>query len=431
MTGRHQTLDPSDPIFISYRQNDGTAITAELAWILRTAGIPVWRDRDDLPPGDTEERLEQAIAAGISGGILVVTPDVVNSRVVRMVEAPHLIELHQRHQNFVLGIANSVQNVESRTDYDAPDRLLARRPGQLSGVDQNPATREGLKALTRGLVWHRVASLRERVENREQTFNLSLQTRNTPQVYDRTGAELDIRLRPSGHERLPNAEGLHDLKDTIGLLPDAVTRSGAHRLCIRGGGHLSVGFAVGAALPSSRVGKMVVIDQKGVDWESQSESNLHDMTKVQILDEGKNQSAIPLGRPSVAIYIDLLPQRSDTAFSRFLEESRDFIVAWRHISNLDNSLIDPKDAGRIASEIAAHIRAISNENNNAQTHILLRCPFPLALLVGRLTNTLRCVVYEWDDSDPIEPGGDYRARYVPTLKVRASASDGAIEEVLI
>ncbi|MGH3652245.1 SAVED domain-containing protein [Glutamicibacter sp.] len=431
MTGRHQTLDPSDPIFISYRQNDGTAITAELAWILRTAGIPVWRDRDDLPPGDTEARLDQAIAAGISGGILVVTPDVVNSRVVKMVEAPRLIELHQRHQNFVLGIANSVRNVESRTDYDAPDRLLERRPGQLSGVDQNPATREGLKALTRGLVWHRVASLRERVENREQTFNLSLQTRNTPQVYDRTGAELDIRLRPSDHERLPNAEGLHDLKDTIGLLPDAVTRSGAHRLCIRGGGHLSVGFAVGAALPSSRVGKMVVIDQKGVDWESQNESNLHDMSKVQILDEGKNQSAISLGRPSVAIYIDLLPQRSDTAFNRFLEESRDFIVAWRHISNLDNSLIDPRDAGRIASEIAAHIRAISNENNNAQTHILLRCPFPLALLVGRLTNTLRCVVYEWDDSDPIEPGGDYRARYVPTLKVRASASDGAIEEVLI
>jgi hypothetical protein len=102
MTADATTFDAADPIFLSYRQKDGTRITAELAWLLRAAGIPVWRDKDDLPPGDTEARLTQAIADGISGGILVTTPDLRNSNVVKFVEAPRLLELHEANPQFAL-----------------------------------------------------------------------------------------------------------------------------------------------------------------------------------------------------------------------------------------------------------------------------------------------------------------------------------------
>lgn len=51
------TTEQSGPVFVSYRQEDGTANGAELAWLLRAAGLPVWRDSDDLPPGDTKSRL--------------------------------------------------------------------------------------------------------------------------------------------------------------------------------------------------------------------------------------------------------------------------------------------------------------------------------------------------------------------------------------
>jgi CBASS immunity sensor of nucleotide second messenger signals/TIR domain-containing protein len=430
MTSGSATPDPVDPVFISYRQNDGTDVAAELAWLFRAAGIPVWRDRDDLPPGDTEARLKQAIAVGISGGVLVTTPDVVNSRVVKTLEAPQLLDLHADHEVFALGITNSVKTEDGGTDYNAPDRLLELRPGTLSGVDQQPAERNGLLALIRGFVWHRIASLRERIEVTDQTFHLSLQTRNTPQVYDRTGDELDIRLRPSVHERLPSVGGLQDLKDTIGLLPDAVTRSGAHRLRVAGGAHLSVAFAVGAALPSSRIGHMDVIDQQGATWASDGEARFIAQPQVQVAGEGRSASAITAGRPSVAVYVDLLPQRSDTAFVRYIEAHEPFLAAWRHLTSASGTLLDPSDAGLIAADVAAHIRALSNDNSNAEVHLLLRCPFPLALLIGRLTNTLRVVVHEWDDSDPIT-GEDHRARYVPTLRVRTSASAGVIEEVLL
>src|SRR5690606_7525643 len=70
------TPDPTGPIFISYRHSDGIDLAAELAGLLRAAGIPVWRDKDDLPPGDTEHRLTQAISAGISGAVIVTTADI-------------------------------------------------------------------------------------------------------------------------------------------------------------------------------------------------------------------------------------------------------------------------------------------------------------------------------------------------------------------
>lgn len=122
------------------------------------------------------------------------------------------------------------------------------------------------------MLWHRLANHRENVALKDHTFSLSLQTRNAAQVYDRTGSQLDIRIRASDHERLPSHEGLLDLKDTIGLLPDAVTRTGARRLQIQGGAHLSLASAVGASLPSSRVGHLQVLDQHGNIWASGGEA---------------------------------------------------------------------------------------------------------------------------------------------------------------
>ncbi|MDJ0356625.1 SAVED domain-containing protein [Paenarthrobacter sp. PH39-S1] len=422
--------DAADPIFISYRQSDGTKICVELAWLLRAGGIPVWRDKDDLPPGDTEERLRQAIGDGISGGVLVTTPDVVHSEVVKHVEAPLLFSSHKAHESFALGIANAVEREPGKPDYSAPEQMLGMAKGTLSGVDQQPTDRDGLRTLVQKMLWHRLVNHRERVALDDHTFSLSLQTRNTAQVYDRTGSQLDVRVRPSDHERLPSRDGLVDLKDTIGLLPDAVTRAGARRIRIHGGAHLSVAFAVGAALPSSRVGHMEVLDQQGNVWASDGEARYSSFPQVQITTAESNSSANKAGRPAVAAYVDLLAQRSNTAFEKYIEENARFLTSWIHLTSKTGELLDPSAAGSIAAEVAAHIRALSNENGNAEVHLLLRCPFPLAILIGRLTNTLRCVLYEWDDSEPAT-GDDFRPRYVATLRIRASARDGVIEGVVL
>lgn len=430
MSTSSTAFSPVDPVFISYRQKDGTNITTELAWLLRATGVPVWRDRDDLPPGDTDARLRQAIDAGISSGVLVITDDVIASRVIKTVEAPRLLSLHKAHESFALCIVNAVRTPGNHIDYSAPDRVLELPPGTLNGVDQRRADRTGLLGLIKGLVWHRIASQRDAIEKASNTLQLSLQTRNIPQVYDRTGDDLDIRIRPSTHERLPSKEGLQDLKDTLGLLPDAATRAAASRIRVRGGAHLSVAFAVGAALPSTRIGQMEVLDNEGAVWASASTAQIFAQQLIGMVAEEASSSPTTAGRPSVAVYVDLLHHRSDAAFDRYLEQNALSLTAWRHLRPVTEGPLDPASAGAIAAQVADQLRSISNTNSNAEIHLLLRCPFPIALLIARLTNTLRFVLYEWDDSQPAgEP--DHRPRYVPALRVRASAATGAIEEVLL
>lgn len=422
-------LDSTGPVFLSYRQWDGTVITTELAWILRAAGVPVWRDQDDLPPGDTIERLEQAIADGLSGAVLVVTEDVANSEIVKYTESPRLIELHKLDSGFALAIANAVV-VNGAIDYSAPDRVLAKQAGTLQGVDQQAADREGLLVLAKKLLWHRMASQRSIVAAQNR-FELSVQTRNIAQSLDRTGAQLDIRLRRSSHEKLPSVEGLHDLQDTLALLPDAIVRAGASRVRIRGGAHLSIAYSIGAALPSSRVGDVEIIDQRDESWTSSSESIQNGMSLA--VQPAIVNTAPPagLGRPRVAVYVDLLPQPSPAAFERFLDEYQASLHAWAHLEPTSReTLLNPAQAGDLAASIMAQVRELSGAHSNAEVHLLLRCPFPIAVLLGRLSNSLTAVVYEWNDviDDDAE---DFRPVYMPTLRVRASGAAGAITQVLL
>ncbi len=104
------TADALGPIFISYRQSDGTAT----AVTLRAAGVPVWQDRDDLPPGETEHLLEIAIAAGLSGAVLTVTPEIERSAVIRVIEAPALLDQADAHPDaFTLQLASTVERPDS------------------------------------------------------------------------------------------------------------------------------------------------------------------------------------------------------------------------------------------------------------------------------------------------------------------------------
>lgn len=423
-------FDTAGPLFLSYRQSDGTPIVTSLAWRLRAAGIPVWRDKDDLPPGDTADRLEDAIADGLSGAVFIITPDIAHSDVVRGIEAPELIRLHQGDSRFQLLVANDVATPGTTSlDYGAPDRLLGRPRKELQGVNQSVASSDGLDELVKDALWHRMAEHRQLVADAGAVLSLTIQTRNIAQVYDRTGAQLDIRVRPSQHERLPDPQALDDLRRTLGLLPDAVTRTGAQTVRVAGGAHLSVALALGAALPSSRVGHLEVIDQRGDRWASTTEAVVPSTRTLKIETTDRDHGATNVDRPRVAVYVDLLPTRSDSAWDSYLDERQAAIVEYAAIRPIAQGLLDPAAAGTIAAEAAALIRQFSAEHANAPVDLLLRVPFPIAVLLGRLSNTLRIRSYEWDDS--MQGSEDHRPRYVPCLDIHATAPDGAITGILL
>lgn len=423
-------VDIFGPLFLSYRQSDGSEILAELAWLLRAAGIPVWRDKDDLPPGDTANRLSEAIDDGLSGAVIVITEDIVNSNIVRSIEAPKLIELHHNDPRFQLLIANDIAGDTGSPDYTAPDRLLGRVKDDLTGVDQSATSTDALLALTRKALTHRMVQHREEVAA-NGIFGLTIQTRNVGQVYDRTGAQLDIRVRRSHHEKLPDPAGLEDLRHTLGLLPDAITSTGARRVRVGGGAHLSVAFALGIALPSSRIGQVEVIDQRSEVWRSGREAAVPASPTLQFDVTECPTVQSPGSRPRVAVYVDLLPTRSDAAFKRYLDELENTLSAYGIIRALQRGLLNPAKAGELASEVAGYIRQLSGEHSNARVDLLLAVPFGLAVLVGRLSNTLRVRLFEWDDSDETIESDDARPRYIPCLEVRAGSTAGPIASVLL
>ncbi|TQK17949.1 TIR domain-containing protein [Microbacterium sp. SLBN-154] len=425
------SVNPRDPVFVSYRHSDGKPIAAELTWLLRAAGIPVWRDVDDLPPGDTRERLQQAIDDGISGAVIVVTPEIAASPVVREVEAPRLLDLHRSRPAFALGIVNDVHRPDGELDYSAPDRLLGLERSELKGVDQRETTRPGLVEMAKQMLWHRIASLRPEILSESRAIRISIQTRNTPQVYDRTDADLDVRLRPSTHEKLPSRAGLLDLMETAPFLPDAVTRSAAHGLHIEGGAHLSVAVALGAIIPSTRIGPVTVTDGRGDDWRSTTEAQIPDPERLRVLGRFAGHRPLPEDRRAdVAAYVDLQTPPSNAAFEKFLRDHDAILTDWVHIAAVHDGLLDVGDAGNLAAEAAARLRELSMSNGNARVHLMFRGPFAVATLIGRLTNTLRITSYEYDESQSLS-APFVGPRYEPVLEIRASTPTGAIQEVVV
>lgn len=345
-----------------------------------------------------------------------------------LMAAPKLIDLHRDDERFQLLIANDIASATGSLDYTAPDRLLGRVNNDLTGVDQSATSAEGLLAIVEKALTHRMVQQRDAFEV-NGAFELTIQTRNIGQVYDRTGAQLDIRVRRSSHEKLPDPAGLEDLRRTLVLLADAITSTGAQRVQVGGGAHLSVAFALGIAMPSSRIGHLEVVDQRSETWASGPEAAVP-ASPALTFDVTASQAAPSASeRPRVAVYVDLLATQSDSAWDRYLDERCATLAAYGVIRARQRGLINPSKAGALASEIAGLIRQLSGAYSNARVDLLLAVPFGLAVLIGRLSNTLRIRLFEWDDTD--EEGPDMRAQYVPCLEVRAGATAGPISAVLL
>ena len=418
-------IDPRGPVFISYRQSDGREIAVALAWALRAAGVPVWHDQTDLPPGDTERRLAEALSSGLSGAVLVVTPEIENSGVIRDVELPRLLEF-EKHAEFTLAVGSSVeeQRGAGHLDYSAPDRLLGLEPDTVRRLNQKPvATGDERAALANAMSRQRMERLQADVQESSGLLTLDIQTRVPPFARSMDG-DLVLRLRPPDEgERRPHVGGLHDLHRFLGQLPQLVAIAGARAVRVRGGAHLSVACALGAALPTTLMGTVEVLDTHGRTWAltGQAPVPVAERLCVPVTPPVYNS-----GHGPVLVYVDLLPQRSDAAFEQFPNHDQAF-AGVAHLCYGGEGLLDPDQAAAIVGELAADIRSLASTHYTTDVHLLLRCPYPIALLLGRTLNTLTVHLYEWEDSP--EGGSGPSPRYVPSVVLRSGAGGSPIYSV--
>ena len=421
-------VSPRGPVFLSYRHSDGADLAIALAWALRSAGVPVWLDRSDLPPGDTERRLEEAMQSGLSGAVLIVTPDIGASSVVKDIELPQLLGL-EADGAFTLSIASTIVAEAGGLDYSAPDRLLSRTVPTLKGLRQDSAlTSRDIADIARSHCRQRMEALQEGIESAGQVIDINLQTRIIPSAIGPYG-DLVVRLRPPMNgDRRPHRQGLEDLRLFLGDLPHLLEIAGARRAKVSGGAHLSVAFALGAALPTTLLGDVEVVDTAGHTWTSSDNAPAPAASTrlLEVIDRSTRGS--PIG--DAVVYVDLLPTRSDSAFDRLVEARLGQLASVFHIRPVAEGNLLPEDAGAIVAEASHAIRQAASRSETSEVHLLLRCPWTVGLLLGRTLNTIRVSLYEWEDG-PDDGESRLAPRYLPSLLVRSGAGGSPIESVVL
>lgn len=415
------------PVFISYRQSDGTQQAEALENLLRAAGLVVWRDRVDLRPGTTTDRLEQALTQGLSAGVLIVTPEVAASEIVRERELPRLLQL-DLDPAFSLCIANKVARPQTRKkcDYDAPDRLLRLAPARtLADKKQaNMLTPEGEIEIVRDLLMHRIEQRRPQIHAESRDFTIRIQSRPDPFAIDADDDDLHVRIKAATAGRLPSSEGLDLLRRTLPLTGDAVFAAGAKRVQISGGAHLSIGLALGAAFPETKIGNLTVRDVRGDSWESTPSTD--DPMATNFTSAKPSTGAAPSAETDrVAVFITLTPAPDRDAFKCLVADSPEGFAAVEILSATGSDRIDSHEAGRLSQALAGHIKRLSADYGRAEVHLAFHGPFPMAVLIGRYLNTLRTVVYEWDGDMTNGP------RYEAALVLEPGATAGPMMDVLL
>ena len=419
-------VDPHGPVFVSYRQSDGTDLAVETAWALRAAGVPVWHDRTDLPPGETNRRLAEALESGLSGAVLLVTPEIEHSKVIREIEIPRLLAL-ATDEAFTFSVLSSVEREPGKLDYSAPDRLLRQRPGTLSVLKQDEVRTPTQRAVAaHAQSRRRMEAVRPAVEAAGRVLAMDLQTRIPPFAV-RVDADLVLRLRPPlDGDRRPNRDGLQDFMAFLAEVPQLLAVAGAEHVLVRGGAHLTVAYALGAAMPTTLLGTVDVVDTGGNIW------TLSGNAPVPVEQTGlltvSSSGAPSSSKEPLLIYLDLLPEPSDTAFDALCTHCEGRFRTGFRVRTAHGGSLAPEDATALVGGASQIIRGLAGRHGTSEVHLLLRCPWTIALLVGRVLNTLRVHLYEWEDG-PDDCGNVGEPRYLPSLVVRSGAGGSPIERI--
>lgn len=437
-------FDPKGPIFISYRRSDGQHIAELLDTYLRAAGLVPWRDLVDLAPGETAERVQDAFDGGISSAILLVTDEIKNSEFVPQHELPPLRKMDADKGNtFRLSIVNTIPGKAfGDIDVDAPDRLL--------NVDNDPKLRElkhyallpgrsELRQLVRDL-------LNDRLHARSQTLadneiNIQTQSRPVPDSYSRfsgptlVGAEHDlmIRLRLDKFTGVPQELGYRCLQQTLPLIVDAIYSAGVKRVTQTGGGHFSIGWALAAALPTTRTGvdTFTSVDLSNNIWSENCRTPQGSRTfglRVASMAAGDRAASGPTRVAVLLQYANLARQSAFTSLVESLTNCRAaFVISVDPLTPpAPGERVPPipsSEGQALAQEITARLRQWAVEYD-AEVHIASSLPTSLTALCGRRMNTVNCVLYEW--------GRDWTTgakRYYPVIRVQSGEPGGPITEV--
>lgn len=397
-------VNPAGPTFISYRWADGADAARDAARRLRASGVPVWLDRDDLPPGELASRLKEALVSGVAGALLVVTPKLAPRRTptdfILDLEVPTILDTLVP-AGAVVAVLNTVTDNAGHLNRGAPGTLYRR--AEASSFTQFSSVDGTLEDMGRTLARERLRQLRSRRGCDELVVDL--QTRRASTGFASDG-DLVFRTVPPTDSRTPARVVWEDLAAFTSWLPDVVAEQRAPEVLLTGGAHLSVAFAVGTALPATTGTPIAVRTAEGETWRVAAHAQrwgwrrlLRPVSLRCLRWRGEGDA--------LAVLVDLVPTPADRTFTAHLEANHRSYRSGAIIKA--NRTWDGSSGPRVVADVARRIRGLAARHDQ-QVHLFLRTPWAAAALLGAHLNTLRVTLYEWDNtrSNPL---------YVKTISV--------------
>lgn len=393
-------------IFISYRRSPARSSGDEEARLvchaLRDRGVPTWRDLDDLNSVPTEDGLRATLSSEkIAGAVLLISPEVETSDMIRKVEAPEIFERFQRTADFF------VQLVLINLDYRDVDKVLDNPGGfqnisnfNIHRIQKESLDTEDARQIAKAILKMRLGIIRSCDPNQKLSVGLysrrSLSAEGLTLLHNFTPYFTNRDAKPMAYENIETA--LFDAASTL-----AVTSNQPIPIVASGNAALPLGVLFGA------VYSPFVFD---LVWKQFSPWG--DLDNWSIKSDTAHISTIVRDSKDCLTSEDLLLAISvnavvDPAAVEYVKEAGLSLRATISLGLQDGPLqrgqsITSQQGLKIAREAVSAVRSLKDklQMKRANLHLFLACPLALAVLIGQDLNTFgECFLYEhFSDRQP-------------------------------
>ena len=391
--------DATGSIFISYRRSparkSGDLEALLVRDALRDRGIPTWRDLDDLDSAPTEDELNEVIGSvEIAGAVMLISPEIEKSDLVRKVEAPAIVDRFLRNDGFIL------QPVLINLDYNDADDILGHSGDfqkiSLFNIDRiaRPSLDdEDARRIARALLRQRLQAIQK--QSPSVPYSVGLFSRRSP--FSR-GLTLSHDVTPyfTGRDAVPTAyekieTALHDSAIALAATGNRIS------VYAHGNAALPLGVLFGAIYSPfvfDLVWKQATPGSEEEAWSISSE-----------VAEISTAIRITKGQPSSENLVLAISVNADVtaAAAESLQAEGTSYRAAISIGLTDGPLqrgciISPQQGLKIARQAvdSARDQKALLRMKRANLHLFLACPLGLAVLIGQDLNTFgECTVYEY------------------------------------
>ena len=391
--------DVTGQMFVSYRRSpardSGDAEAQLVCDALRDRGVPTWRDLDDLNPEPTEDNLVTTLnSTDIAGAVMLVSPEIRHSQMIRVVEAPAILDRFKKLDGFIL------KPVLINLDYQDADWILAR-PGAFQeisrfNIDRIPSESlepEDARRIANAVLKQRLAAVRHYAPLRP--FFVGLYNRRSP------SAKGFILL----HNFTPYFTGRESTTDAYARIETALYETAAALaatgdmvpVIAQGNAALPLGVLFGAVYSPfvfDLVWKQAAPGStEEACWSLKSGVADIEMTTCKTRANLESEDLLL----AVSINADVDPAAAEFLDISNLSPRAMISVGLRNGPLRRGQAISPQQGLKIAYtaiDAARNLRT-TLRMKRANLHLFLACPLSLAVLIGQNLNTFgECVVYE-------------------------------------